>query len=274
VPSISREKLAKLAACASSSVVDLWEQIRDPIFQKPPLSLGSPGELTQSMYYLGYEDGGPSFRENAALASKIMQDLSILPENTRLEKARLSPETEVLSIVQASVTEKISHYGDVNNTTGNTKIIRVVTGDHKVELAQINAHLDKALEYVSNSSQYEMIRNLQESFTTGNLSAYKDYQTIWVRDKAPKIESVFGFVEPYRDPLGIRCEFEAIVGIPDSSETQILKELAKEADRFVCKLPWVTGNFGDRGPFEKSYFEAPDFSSIQSINTSLFWNKR
>ncbi|KAL4779313.1 peptidase family M49-domain-containing protein [Aspergillus varians] len=265
IPSIAKEKLAELAARASQRAVTLWKQICDPMFHKPPLSLGPPGGRTQSAYYLGYEDGGPSFREDAALASKLMQELSILPENTRLRRTGLSAGTEALSIIQASVAETTTLYTNLSDTAQSDQTIQVVTGDHKNELARINTHVEKALEYVSNRSQYEMVRKLQDSFATGNLATYKDSQSTWVRDNAPMVETVFGFVEPYRDPLGVRCEFEGIVGIPDSRETQTLKELSEEADKFVCKLPWVTVDIDNKGPFEKSHFEAPDFSSVQSL---------
>lgn len=225
----------------------------------------------QSSYYLGYEDCASSFRGDAALASRVMQDLSILPENTRLRRARLPAGREVLSIIQASVAETRTLYnGKISDTVQSDQVIEVETGDHKNALARINAYLEKALEYVSNQSQHEMIRKLRDSFITGDLAAYKESQSIWVTDKAPKVEAVLGFVEPYRDPLGVRGEFEGIVGIPDSSETQKLRELSEEADKFVCRLPWVTGDIGNRGPFEKNHFEAPDFSSVQSTNDAVF----
>ncbi|KAL4994385.1 hypothetical protein BDV10DRAFT_176954 [Aspergillus recurvatus] len=134
VPSIAREKLARLAARASPHLVTLWEQICDPMFQKPPLSLGPPGRPMQSAYYSGYEDGAPSFREDAALASRIMQELSIFPENTRLRRARLSAGTEVLSIMQASVAEARTLYNDISDTVRSDKTIEIVTGDHTNEL--------------------------------------------------------------------------------------------------------------------------------------------
>ena len=237
------------------------------MFQTPPLSLGPPDQLTQSTYYPGHE--GASFQEDAALVSKVMDELKILPENTRLEKISLSPEKGVLDIRQASVTEKISICHVTNCPMPNGKTIRLVNGDHKDQLARINTYLGKALEYVSNRSQYEMIRKIQDSFTTGNLATYKDSQRIWVNDKAPPVETVIGFIEPYRDPLGIRSEFEGIVGIPDPDETRRLIKLSKVADEFVCRLPWVDRECGTKGPFEKEIFEAPDFSSVRSMGNPL-----
>ncbi|THC94233.1 hypothetical protein EYZ11_006284 [Aspergillus tanneri] len=103
-----------------------------------------------------------------------MDELLILPENTRLEKKFLSPENKVIEILQASMTEK------------------------------------KASEYVSGKSQYNMLQKIQDSFVTGSLAAYKDSQRTWVNDKSPPVKTVIGFVEPYRDTLGIRSEFEGI----------------------------------------------------------------
>lgn len=268
-PAISEDKLASLAASASSNAVALWKQIQDPIFRPTPLCLGPPSPLTQSTYYPGHE--GPSFHEDTTFASKVMDELTILPENTRLEKKFLSPENGVLDILQASVAESISICHVSSNSISNGRIVRLVTGDHKDELRHINAYLSKALGYVSNKLQYDMIRKIQESFATGDLAAYKDAQRIWVDDKAPPVETVLGFIEPYRDPLGVRSEFEGIVGIPDADKTRVLRELSNMADKFVCRLPWVNGDSNNKGPFEKETFEAPDFASIQSKGASIFF---
>lgn len=208
-----------------------------------------------------------------AFVSKVMDELTILPENTRVEKTYLSSENEVLDIRQASVSESMSICHVPSNSISNGKIIRLVNGDHKDELARINAYLSKALDYVSSESQYDMIRKIQESFATGDLAAYKDAQRIWVGDKAPPVETVIGFIEPYRDPLGVRSEFEGIVGIPDADKTRVLRELSNMADKFVCRLPWVNGDSNNKGPFEKETFEAPDFASIQSKGASIFFRE-
>jgi hypothetical protein len=64
-----------------------------------------------------------------------------------------------------------------------------------------------------------------------------------VNDKAPRVETVLQFVEPHRDPLGVRYDFEGIVGIQnpavdisDAYEPKVLNELAKSFDDLVCKL--------------------------------------
>jgi dipeptidyl-peptidase-3 len=105
-----------------------------------------------------------------------------------------------------------------------------------------------------------------DSFLLGDLELYREAQKTWITDKAPTVETVLGFVEPYRDPLGVRAEFEGIVGIPEPSETELLNKLANVGDIFVAKLPWVNEGTGSirKGPFEKDIFDPPDFSSVQS----------
>jgi dipeptidyl-peptidase-3 len=76
------------------------------------------------------------------------------------------------------------------------------------------------------------------------------------------VENIFGFVEPYRDPQGIRAEFEAVVAIADDLETALLTKLVDDSAKFIRKLPWATPDNDGKGPFEKSLFEPPDFSSI------------
>lgn len=119
-----------------------------------------------------------------------------------------------------------------------------------------------------------MLDKTYNSFLTGDLEAYKDAQRVWVNDKAPAVETVIGFVEPYRDPLGVRGEFEGIVGIADLEETKKLQSLATMANILVCRLPWVEYRHANKGPFEKEMFEPPGFSSVQSIFSWASFRKK
>jgi dipeptidyl-peptidase III len=124
------------------------------------------------------------------------------------------------------------------------------------------------MEYTANKRQVDIISQHIQSFQTGDLEQYRESQRTWVADKAPKVECIFGFVEPYRDPLGIRSEFEALFAISNAEETRVLSELVQHSDTFVRRLPWASGcteNNG-KGPFEKALFEAPDFASIHSTS--------
>ncbi|EAU34821.1 conserved hypothetical protein [Aspergillus terreus NIH2624] len=224
------------------------------MFYPFPHSLGRPSSLSQTAYYLG-EDCMQSSADLSFIA-ELMEEQGILPENTRLLKSGLC-----YDILQASVNEGESGCFLTDTLPGKT--IRLVNGDHKAELRQICHYLQQAREYACNATQEQMLEKIHDSFVTGDLEAYKAAQRIWVSDKAPPVETVIGFVEPYRDPLGVRGEFEGIVGIPDTVESKSLNILASMADKLVCRLPWVDSDGDSKGPWEKDLFEPPDFSSVQ-----------
>ncbi|KAI2899508.1 hypothetical protein CBS76997_2363 [Aspergillus niger] len=261
-PDVSEEILSGLASGSSEANTAL-ERIKDSMLSPLPNSLGRPGPLTQSSYYLG-EDCLES-AEDVATISNVMEIQSILPENTRLRSYQDSG-SRCYDIMQASVVEDKVALEGVDGWGASDKRAFVVKGDHKEEIRRICDCLQQAIPYASTPAQVDMLRQIIDSFQTGSLEAYRKALRTWVNDKAPLVETVIGFVEPYRDPLGIRAEFEGIVGIPDAAETKILHTLATKANQLVYKLPWVEGTGDSKGPFEKELFEPPDFSSINRIN--------
>jgi dipeptidyl-peptidase III len=84
-----------------------------------------------------------------------------------------------------------------------------------------------------------------------------------VTDVSARVENLIGFIEPYRDPAGIRSEWEAMIGIADPDETSRLKHFVESSTVIIRQLPWAVEGVNDgKGPFEKSLFEAPDFTSV------------
>jgi dipeptidyl-peptidase-3 len=121
-----------------------------------------------------------------------------------------------------------------------------------------------ARPYSANPLQADINSFHQRSFISGDLNMYKEGQRLWVKDKTPSIETNFGFVEPYRDPFGIRAEFEGIVGLVNKDETKALTNLVHQADKFLRRLPWVNNTGKGNGAFEKESFGSPDFTSVHS----------
>ena len=151
---------------------------------------------------------------------------------------------------------------------GSTAIVRLVYGDYSVELTQLCSSLRKASDYTSNDKQKTYLEQLMRSFESGSLDRYRAALCTWIEDKSPHVENIFGFVEPYRDPYGVRAEFEGLVAINDPKETEILRRLVEGSDTFIRRLPWARRQRNDndgKGPFEKKLFEPPDFTSISGI---------
>ena len=251
----------KKLATKSPKLKALFDEIAEPMLSTPPFSLGYPGDLAQSAYY-----PGPCIisKDEVALVSKALEGRPVFPENTRIRKVE-SAGTSFFEVLQASVEkDEISQEFSLPDFKG---IVQMRRGDHSQELARICFSLAAALNYAANETQKEFLAQYIESFQTGSLHAYCDSQRTWIRDKAPRVENIFGFVEPYRDPYGTRAEFEGLVAISDTEETKALMKLVENSATFIKKLPWAKGTKenDEKGPFEKALFEPPDLASIHSM---------
>jgi dipeptidyl-peptidase III len=237
----------------------LHEQISERILAPWPRALGFPSDVAQSSYYPG---NLRLSREELTAISEIMEKKSILSENTRVRK-HIVDDKAIFEILQAStvIDEKPQIIGD--SGLGQVQLTR---GDHTIELSCISCCIDEARKYAANALQDSFLSNCQASFTSGDLEVYKESQRLWVKDRQPSVEVILGFVEPYRDPMGIRAEFEGLVAVTDKDETQALTNLVDNSDTFIKRLPWALNleeNNG-KGPFEKELFEKPDFTSLYS----------
>ena len=202
--------------------------------------------------------------EELAYVSHAMETNGILPENTRVRKIEEHGQT-VFEVLQASVERNTQDQRLVSSN--GTRSVRLLKGDHDSALASVCVSLHKAVQYAANPRQTQFLNQYQQSFQSGDLEPYKESQKTWIHDTAPSVENIFGFVEPYRDPNGIRAEFEGLVAISNREETALLTRLVESSSKFIQRLPWTTGfseNNG-KGPFEKDLFEPPDFTIIHAL---------
>lgn len=181
-------------------------------------STDKPGQL-----HLGFTDEGhlttyypdsPSITQDEINAiAKWMQDKGLLPENTRLRKT----EGGVFELLIASATTSTpGEGGDIGKETEYViddgplagKTVKLVYGDYAQEMAAIAGFIKKAAENAENKTQEKMHLAYAKSFDEGSLLAFKDSQRFWIRDQGPMVECNIGFIETYRDPAGIRGEWE------------------------------------------------------------------
>lgn len=104
-----------------------------------------------------------------------------------------------------------------------------------------------------------MMGEYAKSFGTGSLKAFKESQKLWVKDLGPEVESNVGFIETYRDPAGIRAEWEGMVATVNKERTAAFKNLVDAAPTMIPKLPWSED-------FEKDTFTPPDFTSLDVLS--------
>jgi dipeptidyl-peptidase III len=228
-----------------------------------PGNLGFPGPNTQSGYYPPPTTSGgvPISTEDVKRVSELMIKKSIGVENTRIRKVVQENKT-FFTILQASVETDDSPQFVGDLTTDST--VHLMRGDHSKELRRVNEELGEAVKYCANDGQKQMLEALRTSLQTGSLEMYKKAQRFWVKDLGPKVETIFGFLEAYRDPHGSRAEFEGVVAILDPTGSKALQQLCSTSNTFIAELPWVKNSTGGgaNGPFESDLFEAPEYTAV------------
>jgi dipeptidyl-peptidase-3 len=119
-------------------------------------------------------------------------------------------------LIASAVKEMPSEGGDIGKQTDFTvedgplkgKTIKLVYGDYAEEMKNITAFINGAAENAENDTQKKMHQAYSKSFESGSLEEFKNSQRYWIKDKGPMVESNIGFIETYRDPAGIRGEWE------------------------------------------------------------------
>ena len=192
----------------------------------------------------------PNIRnEDIELVQKFMTSKGISPYNTRLFK--YGDHRYELRLASSIVSKAVTH--QYENAT-----ITITYGDYQKEMQQLVDNLVEAEKYVANDVQKKMLQSYIKHFQYGNIDDHKDAQRAWVQDKGPVVETNIGFIESYRDPYGVRGEFESFVSMVDKAASQRLQALVDGAPKFLPLLPWGKN-------FEKDVFLRPDFTSLSVL---------
>lgn len=179
------------------------------------LHLGFPDEGHLTTYY---PDSPEITKDEIGAVSKWMEDKGLLPENTRLRKTKAG----VFELLIASATTSVPNKGgDIGKDTEYVisegplagKTVKLVYGDYAKEMDAIARFIKQAADNAENETQQKMHLAYNESFDAGSLLAFKDSQRQWIRDQGPMVECNIGFIETYRDPAGVRGEWEGFAAV-------------------------------------------------------------
>lgn len=262
IPRCSEKSVAALAG-TSSEAQEFYDATKGAIFSADNpavMHLGYPDDGHMTTYY---PDSTNITKAEIKAVSDWMESKGQLPENNRLRK--LSDGKFEILIASAN-TSVPSEGGDIGKETEFTfedgplkgKTIMLTFGDHAQEMKNITAYINQAGENADNDTQKNMHSSYSKSFETGSLEAFKDSQRHWIKDKGPMVESNIGFIETYRDPAGIRGEWEGFASMVNLERTRAFGALVEAAPKLIPLLPWSSD-------FEKDKFLSPDFTSLEVL---------
>lgn len=197
-------------------------------FQKANRTGGGIYETSkESMMLLGYPQDGhmttyypdsPSItRDEITAVGDLMEKKGLALENTRLRKTALG-DFELL--IASGISNPPARDRDLGETAVfelegslDGKKLRLVFGDHQEEMAKIAHSVKQAERHAANDNQKKILDAYALSFGAGSIETFKESQRLWVKDQKPALETNLGFVETYRDPHGVRGEWEGFVAM-------------------------------------------------------------
>jgi len=266
VPQVPKEKLKQIIwaseAFKRNSVLlePLWGDCCDQIYSLKPRyrELGLPKKGLSTYYSSDVTEA------DIALVGEFMQEKQISPYNTRIFKCG-----EVLKLMLASgvdTAEELEHSTGLPDTvqphlgdhTHKGTSIRVERGDYAPLMKRVVANLGKAKEFAANDHERNMLTHYMHSFMIGSIESHKDGSRHWIKDKGPIIETYIGFIESYRDPYGVRGEFEGFVAMVNKEMSAKFGVLVERAEELTKLLPWPAA-------YEKDVFLRPDFTSLDVL---------
>ncbi|ODM22172.1 hypothetical protein SI65_03018 [Aspergillus cristatus] len=227
----------------------------------------------QSLMHLGYPGAGhmttyypesPNISQDEITAIGDLMEQKGLPlENTRLKKTASGDFELLIASGVSSPPPRDRDLGEVEMFDLDGKLkgkkVNLVFGDHKEEMAKIAHSIKQASLHAANDTQKKMLDAYALSFGAGSIEAFKESQRIWVKDQKPALETNIGFVETYRDPHGVRGEWEGFVALVNLERTRAFGKLVDNAESMIPKLPWGVD-------FEKDKFLSPDFTSLEVLS--------
>lgn len=245
IPAVPRETFASiLKSCGSDATED--NLLLNAIYNlsDDQLTLDFPPKGITRYY-------SPNItKEDATLANAFLAAKRIDGVNTRVFKAE---DDDSLTIRVAAAIEKT-----MPAEVYEGRRVILYYGDFKEEMKRVVAELRLAREDAENDTQVRMLDHYIEHFQHGDVEAHKESQKEWVKDVGPVVESNIGFIESYRDPSGVRAEWEGFVAVVNKDQSKMYGALVGQAETFIAKLPWGKA-------FEKDAFQSPDFTSLDVL---------
>jgi dipeptidyl-peptidase-3 len=246
IPLISKEDLLSLSEPYSEISAKLTPVIDSIYSATPPvLTLGfAPNNTT------AYYEPEDFTQEEQLGVDAVLKQVGIPANNTVIVR-----EPARYNVVQFSI--EIDEIGKEIGTF-NSKPVVVTKGRFSEVLRKVNHWLTLAKDSALNPIEAEALEHLIKHNETGDLNEHILYSELWVKDSEPIVESYQGVIESYRDPSGVRCEFEAFVAAVDPGESRFLHAFVEAADQILPLLPYPK-------EYERDSFTPPSYNALNIL---------
>jgi dipeptidyl-peptidase-3 len=256
VPALPAEKMQAFltAGKADAKALEaLWAECGDAMYSLRPrqrqLGLGSAKGL--STYF-----SSDCEESDADLSARFLESLNLSPYNTRLFKMDGRYIVLLASAVEGPGDDEVGKLCKEHTFEGQKFEVR--RGDYAPLMKRVLEGLERAKASAANEHQEGMMVRYMESFNLGSINAHKEASRHWIRDVGPAVESYIGFIESYRDPSGLRGEWEGFVACVNREVSKKFQVLVDNAELLLTKMPWPR-------EFEKDKFIRPDFTSLDVL---------
>ncbi|KAJ8984299.1 hypothetical protein NQ317_012269 [Molorchus minor] len=250
IPNIDQNRLEELLKLSKiwNQLEPLWAGLKDILYDLKPgkTCLGYPPEGCSTYFSRNCTPQDDELVQNWLKSQKIEC------YNTRLFKTEQNGKV-TYEIRFASENEK-----EIKRVTEGNITFVISSGDYSPLMGRVANCLENAIEHAANETQANMLASYVSSFRTGSLDDHKTGSRYWIKDKGPAVETYIGFIETYRDPAGVRGEFEGFVAAVNREMSAKFSTLVSNAELFLTLLPWSKA-------FEKDTFLKPDFTSLDVV---------
>ncbi|OHS95367.1 Dipeptidyl peptidase 3 [Tritrichomonas foetus] len=245
IPRISKDELRKVTP---EKLHQLLNECIDDMYSLEPgkVELGyAPNGLTTY-----YEPLDIKPEEVEAINSIIIEN-KLKIENTKIIREK---DRYCVSLPSVEIDEK----GVQLKGTYNDLPIFLTKGRYSETLKKVNYWLEKAKACAANENQEKMLEELIKSYQTGSCDAHVKYSEYWVKDVDPSVEHYHGFIESYRDPGGVRAEFEGFVACVDPHESKALHKFVESSNIILPLMPYPP-------EYEKKTFTPPSYNALNIL---------
>lgn len=270
VPNLPKEKFEVLVKKSvayqqgAGEMTSLWDAVSGRMYglseRQKELGLGEKGTTSYFSANCNLDD--------AKIAQEFLTAKDLSPYNTRLFKTtengktcyevRLASAATGDGIVTGCPEGILGSHEFTPSLTSQACTFRITRGDYSPLMALVADNLKKAQEYAANDHERNMLKEYVDSFTCGSIPSHKNGSRHWIKNTGPIVETYIGFIESYRDPFGMRGEFEGFAAVVNKEMSAKFTKLVENAEKFLPLLPWPSS-------FEKDKFLRPDFTSLDVL---------